>query len=144
MKIKLTTEELQTILDAPATDAFPKYATQLINLANQNAQGTRAKVVGQQTDLIAEFPGTTLAGWQEWYLERYPNAIETATDRIYTMVELFKTSVQEIDRAMVERWVRDLVLVKTFIGLRFQEAALKKIADDRGTTYRLATVAEEA
>ncbi len=27
---------------------------------------------------------------------------------------------------MVEQWVRDLVVVKTFAGLKFQEATLKR------------------
>ncbi len=36
---------------------FPKYTTQLMNLANQNSQGTRPKVVGQMSDLIQEFDG---------------------------------------------------------------------------------------
>lgn len=34
---------------------FPKYTSQLINLANQNAQGTRPAVVGQMSDLFQEF-----------------------------------------------------------------------------------------
>jgi hypothetical protein len=33
---------------------FPKYTTQLMNLANQNAQGTRPRVVGQMSELIKE------------------------------------------------------------------------------------------
>ena len=144
MQVKLTTAELQTLLDAPTSADFPKYATQIINLANQNAQGTRPKIVGQQTDLIQEFPGRTLSEWQEWYLEKYPDAIETATDRIYTMVERLQHSIAKIDREMVRRWVQDLVLVKTFIGLRFQEAILRKIAESRSLSYRVATVAEEA
>src|SRR3990170_3334071 len=36
---------------------FPKYTTQVMNLANQNAQGTRPKVVGQLSELIKEFSG---------------------------------------------------------------------------------------
>jgi hypothetical protein len=36
---------------------FPKYATQIMNLANQNAQGTRPRVVGQMSELIQEFRG---------------------------------------------------------------------------------------
>ena len=31
---------------------FPKYTTRIINLANQNAQGTRPRIVGQMTDLF--------------------------------------------------------------------------------------------
>ena len=41
---------------------FPKYTSQLMNLANQNAQGTRPKVVGQLSDLIQECPKPTKNG----------------------------------------------------------------------------------
>ena len=45
---------------------------------------------------------------------------------------------------MVEQWVRDLVIVKTFAGLRFQEAILKKGAEIKGTGYRFANPDEES
>jgi hypothetical protein len=35
---------------------FPKYTTQLLNLANQNKQGTMHGVVGHLSDLIQEIP----------------------------------------------------------------------------------------
>lgn len=34
---------------------FPKYTSQLINWANQNAQRTRPVVVGQMSELFPEF-----------------------------------------------------------------------------------------
>ena len=128
------------MLDAPTSADFLKYATQIINLADQNAQGTCPKIVGQQTELTRQFPGRTLAEWQDWSPAKYPDATDTATERIYAMVESLRGSIEQIDRDMVECWVRDLVLVKTFIGLRFQEAIPRKIADSRGLSYRLATV----
>lgn len=60
------------------------------------------------------------------------------------MVDRSKESMMQIDRAMMLRWVKDLVVVKTFIGLRFQEAVLKKIADKEQRSYRLAGADEEA
>ena len=143
MKVKITSADLLNLFDREA-ESFPKYATQIINLANQNAQGTRPKIVGQQTDLIQQFPGDTLLEWEEWYTEQYPNAIEEATSRIYMMVEQLRNTMQQIDRPMVERWVRDLILVKTFIGLRFQAAILRKVSDIKGVFYTLATTEEEA
>ncbi len=134
---------MQTLLDSEP-NTFPKYATQIINLANQNAQGTRPKVVGQQTELIQAFPGKTLAEWEDWYVERYPDAFKDATDRIYPMIERLREAIAKIDRPMVEEWVRDLVLVKTFIGLRFQEAILRKVAEQRGMDCRFSIPAEEA
>jgi hypothetical protein len=48
MKIKISIEEIRKYLDIE-TPEFPKYVAPLINLANQNAQGTRPKVVGQMS-----------------------------------------------------------------------------------------------
>jgi len=50
----------------------------------------------------------------------------------------------KIDRDMVRLWVEDLVLVKTFTGLRFQEAILKKLAEMKGCDYRLPEPYEES
>ena len=128
MKIKITIEEIRKYLDIE-TPEFPKYVAPLINLANQYAQGTRPKVVGQMSELIQEFEGKTLREWEEWYLKIKPDAIRNATEKILLKLKELKNALNNIDRATVEQWVRDLVIVKTFAGLRFQEAILKKGAE---------------
>ena len=143
MKIKLKNAEIQEYVDAPASE-FPKYTTQLINIANQNSQGTRPKVVGQLSDLIQEFPGQTFEEWVTWYQEQYPEAIENATDKIISMIENFNAALPKIDRDLVRSWVEDLVLVKTFTGLKFQEAILRKLSEIKGCDYRLAGPYEES
>ena len=143
MKVKITIEEIRKYLDIE-TPEFPKYVAPLINLANQYAQGTRPKVVGQMSELIQEFEGKTLSEWEEWYLKKKPDAIRTATEKILQKLNDLKSSLNQIDRETVEKWVRDLVIVKTFAGLRFQEAILKKGAEIKGTNYRLAEVGEES
>jgi hypothetical protein len=45
-----------------------------------------------------------------------PNALEETTDKIYGIVENFKDVITKIDRNMVADWVRDLVLLKMFVG----------------------------
>lgn len=123
---------------------FPKYTTQIINLANQNAQATRARVVGQMTDLIQEFPGRDFEEWKAWYLQREPAAIEDATERICSMLAKLKEAIPLIDKPMVREWVEDLVLAKTFAGLRVQGAVIARVAHMKGTSYRLATPEEES
>jgi len=142
-RIKITNDEIKTLLGAKPLE-FPKYATQIINLANQNAQGTGPAVVGQMSELIQEFSGKTLKEWERWYLEQHPDAIEKATQKITEMIQNFKEVINKIDKEMIQRWVRDLVIVKTFIGLRFQEAILSKMAGIMKTLYRLATPEEES
>jgi len=79
-KIK-NTELVKEIVGEAKT--FPKYTTQIINLANQNSQGTRPKVVGQLSDLIQECPHKEYAKWKEWYLNKKKNAISDATEKIF-------------------------------------------------------------
>jgi uncharacterized protein YukE len=143
MKLKITVDEIRKYLDIE-TPEFPKYVAPLINLANQYAQGTRPKVVGQMSELIQQFEGKTISEWEKWYLDRKPNAIKEATEKILGKLEELKNSLNKIDRTMIERWVRDLVIVKTFAGLRFQEAILKKGAEMKGISYRLSEPDEES
>ncbi|OGZ18248.1 MAG: restriction endonuclease [Candidatus Nealsonbacteria bacterium RBG_13_37_56] len=143
MLIKIKNEELVKELIGEIKD-FPLYATQLINLANQNAQGTRPRVVGQLTEFIKECPERTYEGWKKWYLLKYPNAIESATERINEMMDKLKEAIKSIDESMIKKWVEDLVLEKTFVGLRFQEAILKKVASIKNSNYRLAEPKEES
>lgn len=141
--IKISNSEILSLLEkGPVT--FPKYATQILNLANQNAQGTRPAVVGQMSELIKEFKGTKLKDWEEWYLKKHPEAIQKAAEKISEMLEHFKEVMTKIDKEMVELWVRDLVIVKTFVGLKFQEAILKRVADNFKVSYRLAEPEEES
>ena len=62
MKKKISTKGIVEAVNAPQYE-FPKYTTQVINLVNSNAGGTRPKVVGQMSDLIQEFPGKTIQEW---------------------------------------------------------------------------------
>ena len=143
MKIKLTNEEIRQSLDIK-TPEFPKYVTQIINLANQNAQGTRPKVVGQMSELIQQFNGRKVEEWEEWYIRQHPEAVKNATAKIWEMVKNLKDAVNKIDDKMVKQWVKDLVIIKTFLGLKFQEAILKKGAELKKTTYRLSEPSEES
>ena len=61
-KFQLNNAELASAVSGRSPE-FPKYTTQIMNLANQNAQGTRPKVVGQMTELFREFGGKSFSEW---------------------------------------------------------------------------------
>lgn len=128
--------------------SFPKYTSQLINLANQNAQGTRPVVVGKMSDLFQEFLESdeerNIDGWRRWYLERYPDSLEKATDKIWEHVDNLRNAIELIDKEMVENWVENFVIYKTYNGLYVQKAILAFLANKKGTTYRLANAIEES
>ncbi len=143
MLLKIKNEELVRELIGEVKN-FPKYTTQIMNLANQNSQGTRPRVVGQLSELINECPEKTYEGWKKWYLSKHPKAIDNATERVNEMVSNLKEALKLVDKKMVREWVEDLVLEKTFVGLRFQEAILKKVAAIEKVKYKLANPKEES
>lgn len=147
MKLRISKETL--MIDHHFPDVvFPKYTTQIINLANQNAQGTRPSVVGQMSELFPLYKNTSdnpsLEGWKEWYLKEHPDAIDKAADKIMAQIENLKEAIQLIDRAMVKKWVTDLVINKTCMGLYYQQVILAYLAERNQTKWRLANPDEEA
>tara|TARA_B100000809_G_scaffold219179_1_gene226245 strand:+ start:68 stop:676 length:609 start_codon:yes stop_codon:yes gene_type:complete len=143
MKIKISNKQIAEDLTGKER-LFPKYTTQIINLANQNSQGTRPKVVGQMSDLIQEFNGKNYNEWVDWYSRKQPNATKDATRKISRMIDNLKEAILYIDDKLIEEWVKDLVHTKTFSGLMFQESILKKIGEIEKLSYRLAEPDEES
>src|SRR5690625_3891890 len=115
MKLNIKLEEARELLTGENYN-YPKYTTQLMNLANQNSQATRPRNVGQLSDLIHEFKGNKLEEWKEWYLEKYPNTIDEATNKVFKMIKNLEKSIAQIDEEMVRKWVKELIIVKTFSG----------------------------
>lgn len=142
-KLKISNSEIEELSNA-SQYPFPKYTTQIINLLNGNAQGTRPAVVGQMSELIQEFPGKSLEEWVVWYSEKHPDAVEKATDKIFNMYQLMSDAFASINRDMIEAWVKDLVYTKTYCGLKFQSAIIAFLACKLGVPWRLANIEEEA
>ena len=142
-KIKISNPDIEILSNATKFE-FPKYVTQIINLVNGNAQGTRACVVGQMSDLIQEFNGNTLEEWIDWYDKKEPDSIEKATDKIYDKYLEMKDAFNSITKYMIKEWVIDLLHVKTFCGLKIQQAIIANIANSLGKEWRLSNKEEES
>lgn len=136
----------EALYDASNIDPydFPKYTTQLLNLANQNSQATRPKVVGQMSELIQKADAQTFGEWRDWYLERHPDAIETAKQKVKSHIEKLKAAIEKIDEDMIEAWLEDLILVKTAEGLLIQQATLEHLSEQFDRAYSVAPAEDEA
>lgn len=147
--IRLSEDEREELV-ADIDPEFPKYTTQIMNTANQNSQGTRPATVGQLNEIIEkykeQYPDGDFEDWRRFYFENYNGEenIEEATDKVFEMVVKMREAAEEIDRKMVNRWVKDLVLYKTYTGLgRNEEAILKKLSEEYDLTYKLGTAEDE-
>jgi hypothetical protein len=148
--IRLSEDEREELV-ADIDPEFPKYTTQIMNTANQNSQGTRPATVGQLNEIIEEYkeeyPDGDFDDWRQFYFENYDGDknIEEATDKVFDMVVKMREAAEEIDREMVNRWVKDLVLYKTYTGLgRNEEAILKKLSEEYDLAYELGTAEDES
>jgi hypothetical protein len=144
--INIKNKELMALLELPIPE-FPRYASLIINMANRMSQGTRPKVVGKLSGvdcLFEQSNARNLIEWENWYKKNRPDAIDQATARVWKMIQKFKDVIAKIDEQMVRIWVEDLVLAKTVVGLRFQKAILKKVAEHLKKDYRESTADEES
>ncbi len=96
------------------------------------------------SELLREFEGHTFAEWAAWCRAKFPHAVEEACRLVREKLKQFKDALEDINDEMIRSWVKDLLLAKTFVGLRYQEGILKKVAEAVGLPYRWATPSEEA
>lgn len=126
---------------------FPRYTSTFINYANRWSSGTSPDIVGQMSELVPRCPSNSHKDWENWYLENYPNseeAIEKAVELIYSKLIEMLNALEKIDKNLVKDWVEDFIFIKTFYGIKFQEAIIKKVAEKKGMKWRLATPEEES
>lgn len=102
MQLKLKNERITQDLIGETFD-FPKYTTQIMNLANQNAQGTRPRVVGQMSELIEQCPNGSYDEWVIWYSEHMPKAVDDATEKVYGMIQNLAEAFNVIDKELVPK-----------------------------------------
>lgn len=142
-RVEISNKDLRKLAEAPIPN-LPTHVSPLLNYVNNVARATRPEVVGQMTELVKEFKGHTLEEWKQWYIERHPGVIEEAVNRIAEKLEDVKGAMNAIQKEHIQAWGEDLLITKTFTGLKIQQAILKKMAEILGHDYRLATPDEEA
>lgn len=122
-----------------------KYVSQVLNLCSSNSGATRPKNVGQMSEIVEESGARTQEEWSHWYRERHAERIGRAVDSVEQMLYNVLAAAKQITREEIQQWVEDLILHKTFYGIRVQDAILRETAPRIGVSgYRLATPEEEA
>ncbi|MFB6211338.1 MAG: MjaI family restriction endonuclease [Halobacteriales archaeon] len=148
-EVRISEEERERLVTGRGVE-FPKYTTQLLNPANQNAQSTRPKVVGQMSEIISEFqekhPNETFEDWVEFYYSEYngEERLEEASNQLFDMVEKMRENIEKIDEEMCREYVEDLVLYQTYRGFDIQEAILSKLSEIYEMEYQRSSAEEES
>ncbi len=147
MRLKIKSEKIKEFINYPEK-SFPKYSSQILNLANSNSQATRPKNVGQMSELIKQFrnsnPHGSLSDWESWYKSRNLSKIKIATNKISQMVKNLKKSIKNITDELIEIWVEDLIIDKTYLGLNFQDSILEFLSQQFNIVYKQSDPTEES
>ncbi len=68
------------------------------------------------SDLIQEFSGKTFIEWEQWYQNKMPGKIDIAAEKIYEMITKSNDAIKQIDKDLVKKWAKDLIVNKTYLG----------------------------
>lgn len=126
---------------------FETYYSGFINDANRYGKGTKKENVGVMFNEFKRFCKTVekpeLDSWTEWYNTNHKGAIKKATNDTFAKLQEMRRNIKKIKKADVEKWIRDLVITKSFNGLYLQREIIKFIADQKNATFRESTEEEE-
>jgi|WetSurMetagenome_2_1015567.scaffolds.fasta_scaffold09003_7 hypothetical protein len=131
-------------LTLPGNLEIPKYAGPIINLANRFGRATRPEKVGSLAILARGKLNKGIIYWEKWYKNKYPDIIDKATDEAFAKLKEIKRSLRNVDREIVKKWVEDLIIRKTFNGLKLQEKIIMEVAKKVRRKYRRPTKLEES
>lgn len=141
-KIRITKEDIKEIAKYKEKN-FPKYTASLINLLNRWAGGTSDKIVGQMSDEVILCPYKKYSRWKKWYSKKYPNSMNISIKLIMKKKREVLKQYKKINKKLVRKWVEDLVIDKSYWGIKIQEAVINSLRKLTRKKCRIATKNEE-
>ena len=126
---------------------WPKYATQLMNIAQQNSQAFRPKHIGPVVDTFKymreqKIPGT-LSNWEKYYKKVFgEQKLIDAGKKIHAMLK--KMGIKWITEDMCIDYAKETVYNKTHMGYGGQEMAVEAVANYFNKKVRWPTPEEDS
>lgn len=144
--IKLTSKNYDQVIKS-SRRVWPKYATQLMNIANQNCKGTSPSNVGSIKETWLEMKSQSIKGtlenWTNYYNNKFgEQLLEAAGKKIYNM--LINMNISWITEEMCIDYAKEIVYNKTHMGMGGEEMALEVVANYFGKPLRYSTAGEES
>jgi len=134
--------------DTRSRREWPRYATQLLNIAGQNAQCFTAKKVGSMKESWLEFVATgvpdTLENWEAFQRPRIGEEnLQWAADKLYSKAH-DDMGISWITPELCRDYVEEVIFNKTHFGMGGESAAIQAAAEYFKMPYRFSTAEEES
>lgn len=144
--IKLTAKNYRNVIQRQRIE-WPKYMTQLLNIATQNSQAFRPKYIGPVVETFRQMressiPGT-LKNWEKYYKKHIgEKKLIEAGRKIHAMC--LKMGIQWIGEDMCIEYAKETAYNKTHMGYGGQEMAVEVAAKYFGLSVRWPTPEEDS
>ncbi|MDP3114004.1 MAG: MjaI family restriction endonuclease [Candidatus Cloacimonadaceae bacterium] len=123
--------------------SFPKYSRPLMVQANTFARSTDKKIVGHLSTLFISLKPKSLEEWIEKHTELFPDSIDTASRKLYNKLQDFKAVIDSLSLDDVEKWMKEFLYDKTYMGLSIQKAIFELFSSRYKLDFIEATVTDE-
>jgi hypothetical protein len=127
---------------------YPIYLTQLLNIACQNSQATRASNIGSVKETFCEWiqsvNDVSLESWKNFFLHKNGNAVlEVAAKKMYVMVtKMIGSACNHFEESsnlekLIAEWIEEIVFEKSYQGMLAEMIAAKTLADYTHLPFKL-------
>jgi hypothetical protein len=144
--IKLTAKNYRGVVHRQRRE-WPKYSTQLLNVAGQNAKIFDSAKVGHAKETWLEMRGKGIRGtfenWCNFYNSKpFVNNIPGQAQKLYEMIQ--KMQVGGISLEMCEDYIKEVIYNKTHMGMAGEEMAVEAVGQHLNKPVRFSTAEEES
>lgn len=144
--IKLTAKNYKGVIVRQRRE-WPKYTTQLLNIAGQNCKAFDVKKVGSAKETWLEMRGQgipgTLENWTNFYMSKpFASNIPGQAQKLFEMIQ--KMQIGSVTYDMCEDYIKEVIFNKTHMGMGGEEMALQAVAAYYEVDLRFSNAEEEA
>jgi len=144
--IKLTAKNYKNVIHRQRRE-WPKYSTQLLNVAGQNCKAFDVKRVGSAKETWLEMRSKGIRGtfenWCAFYNSKpFAANLPAQAQKLYEMIQ--KMKVGGITLEMCDDYIKEVIYNKTHMGMAGEEMAVEAAGQYYDLPVRFSTAEEEA
>lgn len=147
--IKLTSNDFKGIIKKDRCP-FPLNTKPILNIATQNSQCTRPKIVGSMKDFFTEFlslkSGKSVEDWEKFYFTEKNGVtrINNSAETLFNYLNKMPLDHNVFTFDIAKDYISDLVINKTHYGMSGEYYAVIAAAMHFKMPYRFSTAEEES
>ena len=164
VKVDLDCEEIKELLGGRISGRnllkrddikYPLYIEPLINTIDDKSRACHSSNVGKLHIMIKQRQFRNVGEWRRWYCKKRPGDIERAIDKVYNAIVTaidggsrhnvkFNCKFRKNMKFYIGKFINNLIIEKTFRGLKIQEALLVKLGQIMKRDYTWSTAKEDS